>query len=299
MADELAFLSGRRAGAARARGRRLVARARRDLPERIERLDPALNAYVTVCSEEASPRPESAPAGAVLGRPAADKDLTETAGIRTTPPRARSPTTSRTGRRLVRRVRNAGFVVLGKTNTPEFGTTAVTESGLNGICRNPWDPERTPGGSSGGAAAAVAAALALARTRLGRRRLDPHPGVVLRPLRAEAVPRPHLDGAVRRRLRNSSNGSLARTVADAAAFLDIVAGPCAGRPVRGAAARAAVRRGGRRPPGRLRVALVLEPPHPIAGGRRLRRSMRATPRRCSRSRATSVEEVAPRGGARS
>src|SRR5204863_1517908 len=49
---------------------------------------------------------------------------------------------------------------LGKINQPEFGTIPVTESDLNGSCRNPWDPSRTPGGSSGGAAAAVAAGLA-------------------------------------------------------------------------------------------------------------------------------------------
>jgi amidase len=61
---------------------------------------------------------------------------------------------------LAGRIRNAGFVVLGKSNTPEFGTTAVTESNLNGICRNPWDLSRTPGGSGGGAGAAVAAGLA-------------------------------------------------------------------------------------------------------------------------------------------
>lgn len=59
---------------------------------------------------------------------------------------------------LVRRLRDAGFIVLGKTNVPEF-CTRMTSSELNGICRNPWDPERTPGGSRGGAAAALAAGL--------------------------------------------------------------------------------------------------------------------------------------------
>src|SRR5207302_6442486 len=49
------------------------------------------------------------------------------------------------------------FTIVGKTNTPEFGSTSVTESVLNGACRNPWDLSRTPGGSSGGAAAHVAA----------------------------------------------------------------------------------------------------------------------------------------------
>src|SRR5205807_6756461 len=51
---------------------------------------------------------------------------------------------------VVRRLRDSGFVLLGKTNTPELGTIGVTESELNGACRNPWDTARTPGGSSGG-----------------------------------------------------------------------------------------------------------------------------------------------------
>src|ERR1700749_4262041 len=86
------------------------------------------------------------------------KDLTETAGLRRTfssLPFARYVPQADAG--VVRRMRAAGFTILGKTNTPEFGITAVTESDLNGACRNPWDPSRTPGGSSGGAAAAVAA----------------------------------------------------------------------------------------------------------------------------------------------
>jgi hypothetical protein len=60
---------------------------------------------------------------------------------------------------VVQRIREAGFVVLGKTNTPEFGSIGMTESELNGDCRNPWDTTRTPGGSSGGAAAALASGL--------------------------------------------------------------------------------------------------------------------------------------------
>ncbi len=59
----------------------------------------------------------------------------------------------------LRRIRAAGFVIIGKTNTPEFGSIGMTESELNGDCRNPWDVSRTPGGSSGGSAAAIAAGL--------------------------------------------------------------------------------------------------------------------------------------------
>lgn len=58
---------------------------------------------------------------------------------------------------LVRRLRRAGFILVGKTNTPEFGITPYTEPELHGVTRNPWNVDRTPGGSSGGAAAAVAA----------------------------------------------------------------------------------------------------------------------------------------------
>jgi Asp-tRNA(Asn)/Glu-tRNA(Gln) amidotransferase A subunit family amidase len=89
------------------------------------------------------------------------KDLNETAGIRTTYScKAFANNVPAADAAVVRRIKDAGFVVVGKTNTPEFGSIAITESELNGDCRNPWDTERTPGGSSGGAAAAVAAGLA-------------------------------------------------------------------------------------------------------------------------------------------
>ena len=88
------------------------------------------------------------------------KDLNETAGVRTTfSSRAFADYVPDFDAAVVRRLKDAGFVVLGKTNTPELGITAVTESELNGACRNPWDTSRTPGGSSGGAAVAVAAGM--------------------------------------------------------------------------------------------------------------------------------------------
>src|SRR3954465_11163172 len=125
---------------------------------RIERLDPAVNAYVTVAADQALAEARAPRPGPFSGVPLAVKDLTDTAGIRTTySSRAFAEHVPAADAAVVRRLGPAGFVVLGKTNTPEFGITAVTESELNGICRNPWDPSRTPGGSSGGAAAAVAA----------------------------------------------------------------------------------------------------------------------------------------------
>src|SRR5262249_58464134 len=87
----------------------------------------------------------------------ASMDLTEAAGLRTTAcAKAPADYVPSFASAVVRRIREAGFVVLGKTNTPELGTLGVTESELNGVCRNPWDVTRTPGGSSGGAAAAGA-----------------------------------------------------------------------------------------------------------------------------------------------
>lgn len=231
--------------------------------DRIERLDPQLNAYVTVSAEEAladarSPRP-----GPFSGVPLAIKDLSETAGIRTTfSCRAFADYIPERDVEVVRRLRAAGFVVIGKTNTSEFGTTAVTESALNGACRNPWDLSRTPGGSSGGAAAAVAAGLApvahgsdgggsirIPASCCGLFGLKPTRG------RISTAPYGDLYGF-------STNAPMARTVADAAAFLDAIAGPepgdwyVAAPPARPFAAEVG------EPPGRLRIALAVDPPHP-------------------------------------
>jgi amidase len=231
---------------------------------RIERLDPTLNAYVTVCSEEAFVAARSPQPGPFSGVPLPIKDLTETAGIRTThSSRAFAAYVPERDVELVRRVRDAGFVVLGKTNTPEFGTTAVTESVLNGACRNPWDPGRTPGGSSGGAAVAVAAGLApLAHGSDGGGSIRIPASCCglfgLKPSRGRISTAPFGDV-----YGLSTSGSLARTVADSAAFLDVVAGPEPGDPyVAPPRERPFVEEVGA-PPGRLRVALVVEPPHPV------------------------------------
>ena len=129
--------------------------------ERIELLGERLNVFVTVIADEAlaaaRQAEKSAAAGPFHGVPIAIKDLAETKGIRTTfscgPFAEYVPDIDNAA---VRRIREAGFIILGKTNTPEFGTVPQTESELNGICRNPWDTNFTPGGSSGGAAAALA-----------------------------------------------------------------------------------------------------------------------------------------------
>src|SRR5262249_19527785 len=158
---------------------------------------------------------------------------------------------------VVRRIREAGFVVLGKTNTPEFGTIGVTESELNGACRNPWDTSRTPGGSSGGAAAATAAGLCpIAQgTDGGGSIRNPASccGLVgSKPSRGRVSPAPWSSGS----LGLGSSGPIARTVRDAAALLDVMAGyetgdsyvaPESGRPFLAEADL---------PPGRLRIAFT-------------------------------------------
>jgi amidase len=233
----------------------------RDYLERIERLDPTLNSYVTVCADEALAQARNPRPGPFTGVPLPIKDLVETGGIRTTfSCRAFADYVPAEDAALVRRIRAAGFVVLGKTNTPEFGTTVVTESNLNGICRNPWSLSHTPGGSSGGAAAAVAAGLApLAQggDGAGSIRIPASCcGVFgLKPTRGRTSTAPfgNVHGF-------AVYGPLARTVADAAAFLDVISGPEPGDPHASPPPRGPFLEEVGAPVGRLRIALVLDSP---------------------------------------
>jgi amidase len=169
--DELAF-----AGVARQaeliRGGEVSSRELVELYlERIERLDPELNAFRKVMSERALVDAQQADArrGAgedrpLLGVPLAVKDVEDVTGEVTrfgtdafTKPAAQDS-------ELVRRLRAAGAVVIGKTNTPELAIIGDTEGPAFGITRNPWNTDRSPGGSSGGSAAAVAAGLCAAAT---------------------------------------------------------------------------------------------------------------------------------------
>jgi aspartyl-tRNA(Asn)/glutamyl-tRNA(Gln) amidotransferase subunit A len=135
---------------------------------RIERLNPTLNAYCTVTADQAridAQRAEAAvmagePLGPLHGVPVSIKDLILTQGVRTTRgsklyehyvPDQDAP--------VVERLKAAGAIVLGKTNTPEIGWKGVTDNLVFGPTRNPWNLGRTPGGSSGGASAQVAAGL--------------------------------------------------------------------------------------------------------------------------------------------
>jgi amidase len=228
---------------------------------RIERLDPELNAYVTVTADEALAAADDPADGPFRGVPMPIKDLVQTAGIRTTYScRAFAAHVPEQDAELARRIRAAGFVVLGKSNTPEFGAIPVTESELNGICRNPWETSRTPGGSSGGAAAAVAAGLApIAQGSDGGGSIRIPASCCglfgLKPSRGRTSPAPMGDA-----YGLSVQGPIARTVADAAAYLDALAGPEPGDPYVAPRPERPLLDEVGRPPGRLRVALVLDPP---------------------------------------
>src|SRR3954462_99727 len=134
--------------------------------ERIAAVNPRVNAIVTLLEPEqalaladaADAAPE--PRGVLHGLPIAVKDLEDTAGMRTTygSQRYARPVPEADSLR-VERLKRAGALVIGKTNTPEFGAGSQTFNAVFGPTRNPWDLTKTPGGSSGGAAAAVAAGM--------------------------------------------------------------------------------------------------------------------------------------------
>ena len=202
--------------------------------QRIEALQPRVNAFITVTAEEAreaARRAEAAvmagePLGPLHGVPFSIKDLLFTRGVRTT-----------MGSRIfadqvpgedavpVRRLREAGAILVGKTTTPEFGHKPMTDSPLFGATRNPWDLSRSAGGSSGGAAAAVAtgqAPLALGTDGGGSIRLPASCcGIVgLKPTLGRV---PHVQQAD---LFSTTSyiGPMARTVAEASACFDAIVG---------------------------------------------------------------------------
>ena len=136
--------------------------------ERIAAVNPRLNAVVSLRPEEALAEADAAdrrtaagaPLGPLHGLPIAIKDLEDTAGIRTTYGSTMfADHVPAVDSLLVRRLRAAGAIVVGKTNTPEFGVGSHTFNEVFGPTRNPWALDRSAGGSSGGAGAALAAGL--------------------------------------------------------------------------------------------------------------------------------------------
>ena len=207
----------------------------RNLLERIEAINPKINAYVTVTADSAMAAAKEAEDAVMRGRqlghlhgvPMAIKDTNFTKGVRTT-----------MGSRLmenyvpeedsvhVARLKQAGAIMLGKTNTPEFAAKAVTENLVFGIARNPWNLERTTGGSSGGSAAAVAAGLGPLATGSdagGSIRIPASCcgvfGIKPQFGRVPSYPLFHLWESL------LHEGPITRTVKDAALMLDVMAGP--------------------------------------------------------------------------
>lgn len=135
---------------------------------RIERVNPAINAIVTLDPERARAEAKradqilasGAPVGPLHGLPMTVKDAFEVAGMRTTAGARRwSDHVPATDALAVQRLRQAGAIIAGKTNTPAYCSDFQSYNDIFGTTNNPWDPTRTPGGSSGGSAAALAAGL--------------------------------------------------------------------------------------------------------------------------------------------
>ncbi len=228
--------------------------------ERIERLDSELRAYRVVRHDSARAEADAAQdrldAGErrpLLGVPIAIKDDVDVAGEVTTYGTGGHGPAVDSDAEVVRRLRAAGAVIIGKTAVPELMMFPYTESLTFGATRNPWNPRRTPGGSSGGSAAAVAAGLAplaLGSDGGGSIRIPSSwCGLFgLKPQRDRVSLEPHDDAWH----GLSVNGPIARSVLDAALFLDAtstVPGP-EGEFVAAAA----------REPGKLRIALSTKVP---------------------------------------
>jgi amidase len=229
--------------------------------ERIERLDPELNAYRKVLGERALIDAQQADArrGAgddrpLLGVPIAVKDTEDVAGEVTTWGTAAHGGPAQRDNDFVGRLRAAGAVILGKTNLPELAIMGTTEGPAFGVTRNPWNTDRAPGGSSGGSAVAVAAGLCAAATAsdgAGSIRIPAGAcGLVgLKPQRDRISLAPldsHWYGL-------SVVGFLTRTVEDTALLLDVAAARAPERPYVETAGRS---------PARLRIAVSLKTPFP-------------------------------------
>jgi amidase len=203
--------------------------------ERIERVNPKINAVVTRMYDQGR-RAASNPLldGPFVGVPLLIKDLAYAySGVpMTSGCKALKDYVPAYDNEMVLRLKKAGTVIIGKTNTPEFGLLGVTEPELFGPCRNPWSTDRTPGGSSGGSAAAVAAGMvpmASGGDGGGSIRIpSAYCGLFgLKPTRGRNPTGPDhgqiWQGAVQ-------NHVITRTVRDSAAMLDATQGPDTGAP---------------------------------------------------------------------
>ena len=234
--------------AAGVRARRVGARELvRESLRRIEALDPDLNAVVALRAEEALNEAagldevvaSGGEVGPLAGLPLLVKDITDVAGERTTwgsVPFAEAAPAVRDAL-VVARLRAAGAIVVGKTNVPEFAIEGFTSNLLFGTTRNPWNLERTTGGSSGGSAAALAAGLAALATATdgggsvripaaycGLVGLKPTNGTIARDPRVEAID--YTTGWI----DYSTDGPFSWHVDDLRLLLDVMRGPGPGDP---------------------------------------------------------------------
>src|SRR5438552_2514182 len=202
---------------------------------RIDAVNPLLNAYCTVAGESALRAARAAerailkrrPLGPLHGVPVSIKDLTETKGIRTTwGSKIFEHHVATEDALVLERLKAAGAIVVGKTNTPEFGSGANTYNAVFGATRNPWNPKLTCGGSTGGGAVALATgmgplaqgsdlggSLRIPAAFCGVVGLRPSPGLV------PGYPVPVAWDSY------SVAGPMARTVGDLALMLSVIAGP--------------------------------------------------------------------------
>ncbi|HXM54349.1 MAG TPA: amidase [Candidatus Dormibacteraeota bacterium] len=234
--------------------------------ERIQRVDPLVNAVVSERFERALAEVSAGPpAGPFPGVPILLKDLH--CAMAGEPLHAGARFLRAMDHRedhdafVVRRLRAAGFAILGRTATPEFGTHMVTESLATGVTRNPWHPERSPGGSSGGAAAAVAAGMVpVAHGTDGAGSIRMPAGacglVGLKPSRGRVSPGPAIGESA---LGATTTAWVSRSVRDAAALLDVLAGYMPGDPYTAPPPERPFREEVGRDPGALRIGLLDRP----------------------------------------
>jgi amidase len=252
--------------------------------ERVSRLDGELNAFRVVFAERALAEAEQAEARVragearpLLGVPVAVKDNVDVAGEVTTHGTGAYGAPARQDSEVVRRLREAGAILIGKTNMPELAAFGFTESATWGTTRNPWKADRTPGGSSGGSAAAVAAGLiglAEASDGAGSIRIPAACcGVFgLKPQRGRVSLMPdaeHWFGL-------TVIGCVSRTVRDTALFLDVVAGEAPGDATVPPPPPQPYVEAAKRRPGNLKIAVSAKPFLPALVDRTVKEALRET-----------------------
>jgi amidase len=232
--------------------------------DRIDELNPQLNAFVDVFADEALAAADAVGQGderPFAGVPIAIKNNRAVAGKRlTSAAEFMGDFTPHHDDNVVRRLKEAGFIVVGTTTLPEWGIVPVTDTKRFGTTRNPYDLDRTPGGSSGGSAAAVASGMvpiAHANDGGGSTRIPAAcTGLVgLKPQRGRISTAPVGGGEFL-----VQDGVLTRTTAETAALLDVLGGYEPGDPVwaPGPAEPFAVTAAGE--PGRMRIAMTTKSP---------------------------------------